>query len=625
MSEQEYSSKNLSSLSDLGAIRMRPGMYIGDTDNPKHLLQEAIDNCLDESIGKHATRIDISVDTHTCTYTVEDNGRGIPLGSIDVDLMGHIMKKQSLEVVTSKIHAGGKFGGGGYKISSGLHGVGMKAMNALSDYFEVKVQRKHDDTGVMTRGRISYRQGVLQEQEYVPDNKLKGTGTRVTFRPSKDIFDSIVIPKSYLVNKCKIATAFGHNVHLTIDGSEIDVSTRGLVDLIDLDDHSPIGDPIHLKASTENGEFIEICLIYSTDIRPGFKGFTNLLYNSAGGTHIKQAENAIIDAWKDIVPKGIIQLRDSDYLLGIRAVVAAFIQEPKFSSQTKERLSTNASYFKELMASLKSELVKNLRKNSELTNKLLNKFVAYREAENAILASKEIKGIVEIAEVKDGKVRRKTVVPSLVECSTKEIENTELFICEGESALGSLRASRDPRFHGILPLTGKILNVAWMNVADAIKSDRIRDIVNSIGCGVGENSDANNSRYGKIIIAADSDPDGKHINALVICAIVNLVPDIVKQGRLYIAESALYGYYDKNNVFYPAYTKEEIPKNCKSWHRYKGLGELNPNEMSAMFMEVGKRRLIRVEYPDDLVEFNNLMSCSKKALLLEEGLIIDNR
>lgn len=497
----EYTSKQLSALGDLEAIRLRKGMYVGDADNPAHLFQEAFDNALDESIGGYSKLTRIDVDSKTHTYQITDYGRGIPLGTMEVDLMGTIFRKSTLEVLTSKTHSGGKFGNGGYKLSSGLHGVGLCCLAALSDSFEVKVFRISDDTGLMTEGTIHYRNGVLQSQSYDTNLALKVTGTSIKFRADKDIFPNLEIPRSYIINKCKIASAFKHKVELYIDGVQEDVSSRGLEDLLDLEEAHPLHDPINLSIKDpDSGEFMEVCIIYTSDIKSSTKGFTNLLYNSAGGTHTRLLDRAIKEAWSELLPKDNI-LKEWDILLGMRAVTAVFIQETSFSSQTKEKLNVPNGNLKVLMDMFKLEFIKYMKKNSKLSETLITKFNAYREAQNRLLASKEVQGLVQVADVKDGRVRRKSVVPGLSECSTKDVEKTELFICEGESAKGSLMSCRDTAIHGILPIRGKIQNTSYLSVKDALQSQEVLNIVNAIGCGVSDDSDHTKSRYGKVIVA----------------------------------------------------------------------------------------------------------------------------
>lgn len=500
----DYSTKEVKNLNDLEAIRLRPGMYIGATTNPAHLFQEAFDNALDEIMMGHATVLTVEVDTIKDTYTVSDDGRGIPLGVMNLEIMGQIFKKESLEVLTSKGHSGGKYGQGGYKISSGLNGIGLKCMSALSEQLNVTVVRKHDDTKKWTQGFISYSKGKIQEHKYKTVPKTIKSGTTVTLKADSTIFDSIQIPLSYIKNKCMISKAFGYNVKLVVDSKNIDLPKGGLDTLLEHGENKPIVKPIIIKCDDENtGESLAICVQYNSNIDCKTKGFTNMLYNAQGGTHVRWLERYIVDAWKEVIgnKKLSVELKDTDYLIGCRSVIALFIQHTSFSSQTKERLVTKINEFKDLLDKFKTNFIKYLSKNIEVQELLIKKFIAYRTAQNALLASKTVQGLVEVAEIKDGKVRRKAPVEELSECSSKDVSQTEIFLCEGNSAEGGLKTARDPRYHATLPLKGKIRNVSGLKLDDALKNTDVLKIVNSIGCGVADNSDAKKSRYGKVIIA----------------------------------------------------------------------------------------------------------------------------
>lgn len=615
-----YNSKDIKALSDIEAIRLRPGMYIGATEAPSHLFQEAFDNAIDESLAGRAKNIKVEVDDTNKIYTVEDDGSGIPMGSMKVEILGHVFDKQSLELLTSKGHVGGKFGGKSYSISSGLHGVGLKAISALSDKFVIETCRIHDDNEKWTVGRIEYSKGKLINQTY-EEVKSKKSYTRVSLKADNTIFTSDEIPKSYIINKCKIASAFGHKVKLFIDNEEYDLGEPTLMSLIEVEEGvKDISNPIELKAQVGE-EFVQVCMQYFDDLSSRVKGFTNLLYNSQGGTHNRLFERTIVKAWRRVEGKDSI-LKDSDFLLGMRGVVACFISNPAFTSQTKERLSVNNSMIQPFMDKLEDAFVKWLNKNYEVRDLLLRKFNTFRQKQNELLASKEIKGIVKVAEVKGGKVRRKSMMAGMIECSNPIAGETELFITEGESALGSIKQARDTRIHAGIPLRGKCLNVAGMDFVNVLKNKEMLGIVNAIGAGIGDDCKAENSRYGKIIITADSDPDGLHITNLVMSALINLVPDLVKKGMVYIAPGYLYGYYDKVGEFHGCHNKEDIPKDAKRWSRYKGLGELNPQEFFDFYMNKDKRVLEQVDYPESLTDFNNLMNRSKRSLLEEEGVII---
>lgn len=622
--EKDYSTKSIQGLSDLEAMRMRPGMYIGSTESPNHLFQEAFDNSIDEVMAKHATKVKVLVDTKANSYTVQDNGSGIPMGSMEIEILGEKFVKQSLELLTSKGHVGGKFGHKIYNISGGLHGIGLKVMSAMSENFTVRTKRVFEDTGEFTEGKIVYSKGKLLEQSYTPCEKTH-TGTSVTIIPDSEVFSSVVIPTSFIRNKCKIARAFGMDVSMSVDGVQEDLGNSNLDALIDIEEGvNFITKPTEFKVDL-NDEFCKFSFKYTDDLSYRIKGFTNLIYNSQGGTHTRLFERAIIKAFRVLENDKHSIIHDWDFMNGFRGVVACFIKEIAFSSQTKERLTVPNGYLQKLMDMVSDEIVKYFNKNKDQFNLIYNKAKAFRENQNKLLNSKEIKGIIKVAEVKDGKVRRKSIVPKLVECTNPIPGETELFITEGDSALGSIKQSRDVRIHAGYPLRGKTLNIAWMPLAEALKNQEVSGIANSIGANIGEESDPKKSRYGKIIITADADIDGLHIQNLVICNLINLVPNLVKAGMVYIAPGYLYGYYLKDGSFHGCDTQEEIPKEAVRFKRYKGLGALNPSEFHEFYMNKETRKLIRVEFPESLEAFNNMMTQSKNALLQEEGVIVDYR
>jgi DNA gyrase subunit B len=621
----EYNSSQISSLSDLEAIRKRSGMYIGEAKNPSHLFQEVIDNAVDELMARHASKTVVHIDTESNLCTIEDDGRGFPMGTMKVEIMGHVFEKQSLEMLVSKTHTGGKLGGKGYSVSSGLNGVGLKALSALSEFFAVETQRTHDDTGKQTRGYIEYSRGKLVDHRYEEIQGTK-TGSKVSFRGDPEIFQSVEIPRSYVEVKCKLIKAFGHDISLIVDGENVDLGEQGLQTLLSFEDTSPISDFIELE-STRGEELVKVAIQYAGDLTYTNQGFSNMIYNSQGGTHCRLMERMIVEGWVEVADKDqVSKLKYNDYLIGCRSLIACFILEPSYSSQTKERLVVDNKVLQPFMSELKSKFVQYLRRNPEIKDRMLAKFVAYRNSQNTLLNSKEIRGLVKVAELaKDGKVRRKSIVEGLIECTNPIPGETELFITEGNSALGSIQQARDPRIHAGLPLRGKTLNVAGSSLVDAVKNREMLGMVNSVGCGLGDESDHKKSRYGKIIITADSDPDGLHIQNLVITALVMLIPDVVKAGMVYLAPGYLYGYYLKDGSFYGCNSKSEIPKEAVRWSRYKGLGELNPSEFYAFYMNKETRVLKRVDYPESIEDFKRVMIQSKKDLLVEDGVIISNR
>lgn len=622
----EYGSKDIKSLSDLEAIREKKGMYIGEANHPAHLFQEVIDNAVDESLAGSVKNIEVVVDTKDSIYEVRDDGRGFPLGSMKIEIMGHVFEKQSLELMVSKTHTGGKLGGTkGYSISGGTHGVGLKCLSALSDLFEVETYRVHEDTKKFTKALISYSRGKLVNQSY-EEVKKRPTGAIVRFKADPTIFNSIEIPLSYIEAKCKLIKAFGHSISLKVDNEDVDLGKGGIESLLHFEESKPISDFVEIEVK-KGEEFARFGIQYADDITSNTRGFSNMLYNSQGGTHVRLFERAIIKAWRTVVDKDTNnKLKDWDFMIGCKSIVACFLLEPSYSSQTKERLVTHNTFVQPLLDLFTNDYVKYLYKHKDYVDKMVAKFIAFRDSQNTLLNSKEIRGLVKVAEVaQGGKVRRRSVVDGLIECSNPLVGETELFITEGQSALGSIQQARDPRIHAGFPLRGKALNVAGMDIVSVIKNKEMLGIVNAIGCGLGEASDHKKSRYGKVIITADADIDGYHIRTLVLSALINLIPDLVKAGMVYIAPGYLYGYYDKKGNFNGCDKKEDIPKDAKSWTRNKGLGELNPQEFFDFYMDKSKRQLLQVKYPESITDFNNLMNYSKRDLLIEDEIIIYER
>ena len=361
-----------------------------------------------------------------------------------------------------------------------------------------------------------------------------------------------------------------------------------------------------------------------------YSGYTNLLYNSSGGTHITEISRAIINTWKEVIDSNKIKLdvdlRNNDYLIGMRVVCAVFISSPSFSSQTKEKLVVNKNDLKELMELFKSDFKDVLNSDMKLTRSLIKRFEEYRLAQNKLLSRKEIADIIKMNSDNPDNIRRRSIVSKLVECTSKSKKDTELIIVEGDSAASPFKITRDKKTQAILPLRGKILNITNKDVMDAIKNSEICDIANSIGCGIGSKCDASKSRYERVIISCDADSDGKQISSLVISVFVNMFPDIVKEGMLYLALPPLYVWNNGKYKYNWSNELSEIPDNINmsKVHRMKGLGEMNNDQLYHFLVNKETRNLIRVDYPSDITKFNRILGTSigKSDLMRDTGLII---
>lgn len=629
VASKAYDSSSLQVLSDISHIRTRPGMYIGESDNPKHLFSEGVDNSFDETQSGYSEKVIVRVDTINNEYEVQDFGRGIPHGIVQIkDDEGNLIREaEAVEILCTKLNSGGKFDNDAYKLRSGLHGVGLTCINALSEYMVIETRR--DGQLVTFKSARGVKTDLTKEKI---DPSLHGTTIR--FKGDSEIFDSIVIPLEMITMRCKVANSLGFKVELYVDGELQDLGDQGLLELMPPNGNgvSALTD-IPIEVVLESGEMARIVVRYTSDTRESYRGYTNLLYNSSGGTHVRELARAITEAWTPYREGTII--KPNDVLIGVRGVVAVFISDPRFSSQTKERLAVKSKQLAPLFEQVKDALSNYLKSNPETTKGLLKRFEEYRMSQNKMMAQKEIKDIVKINDSTDGKsIRRKSVVVALHDCKSPSREGTEVYIVEGDSAGGTALFARDKYTQAVLPLTGKILNVTKKSIKDALKSEEVRNIVNSIGSGVGADSDADRSRYERVIVMCDADPDGANIAALVLSVLINITPDMVRQGRVYLAVPPLFGYRvrekgmkkDDPGRFVPAYSKDELPEGVE-FTRFKGLGEMDEDELQISCMNEDTRKLIPIQFPENIDDFNEVLSSSKRRfeLLQNAGVIYSLR
>ena len=620
MANKQYNKDSISILSDLKHIQERPGLYIGEAQTPQHLLIEMIDNALDEVQAGHSKELIVTIDTKKNSYEVRDYGRGIPHGKKKLE---NGEEKEVLEVLLTKSHSGGKFNNDAYSVSSGLNGLGMTITNALSKKFEVTSYRDGKYVKAIAGGTTDV------QIEY--GNLQKRNGTKAFFIPNKKYFQSSNIPIDFILNKCRIASALGFRARLIVDKEELDTN-YSMYDLMSDDNFSDYLKIPDFTVESSMGEKLKVALKYTNDTKDKYFGFTNLLNNGMGGTHIAELSKSIISVWKELIDKNKnirpeLELKDSDFLVGLRGVCAVFISKPEFSSQTKEKLVNNKKYFEELFELFRKQFYKYLRSNIDIANKLVKRFEEYRRSQNNLLNKKELSSIIKVNEDSEGEnIRRRSIVSKLVECTSKKREGTELFIVEGDSALGPYRSVRNKDTQAILPLKGKILNITEKSVKEAIQNKEICDIANSIGCGIGSQCNANKSRYDKIIISADADPDGLQINCLVLSVFVNLFPDMVKKGRVYVSVPPLYCWGDKPENYEWCNKIEDVPSGVKNMHRFKGLGEMQNSQLYHFLVNPKTRNVMQIEYPSNLEEFNKILGTSegKNELLKNLGIVINN-
>ena len=613
----KYDSSSIIVLDDIKHIQERKNMYIGEANDPRHLIIEIIDNALDEVQAGYSDEIIINVDTKNNIYTVRDFGRGIPHGTKKLE---NGVEKEVIEVLLTKSNSGGKFNNDAYSISSGLNGLGLTITNALSNFIEITSYRK----GKYVKGIAKGSNNV--ELEY--GDTTEKTGTNVSFQPNPKFFHTKVIPIDFILDKCKIATALGYTSRLIVDGKEKRISSS-IFDLIkeDSDGISTYVNipPIDVISSTK--ERMKVAIRYTSDTKDRYFGYTNLLCNYLGGTHVQELEKAVCEAWQTFIDthkklKPEIDLKTGDFVVGMRGICAVFISKPEFSSQTKEKLVVNKKYFEELMSLFKKKFIKYLDDNTTTAQQLIKRFEEYRKAQNALLSRKEIGSLIKINTDSDDNIRRRSVVSKLVECTSKKKAGTEMFIVEGDSALSPYLYTRNKETQAVLPLRGKIKNVTNLSIKEALKNNEICDIANAIGAGIGASCDASKARYERVIISADSDPDGLQITCLVLSAFINLFPDLVKEGKIFITTPPLYCWKDGNK--YNGCDKiEDIPISIKNYHRIKGLGEFNNDQLEYFLVNPKTRILKQVEYPSDIDRFNEILGTTqgKNSLMKELGII----
>ncbi len=616
---KEYTSESIQVLDDIAHMQLRRGMYIGEANDPRQLLSEVFDNAIDEVQAGFSDELIVTIDTAANKYSVRDFGRGIPHGKKTLE---NGTQKEILEILITKANSGGKFDNSSYNYSSGLNGLGLTITNALSN--EIHLASYRDGAVVEARAYGSTVVDLAYELGSTERN-----GTLVEFIPNPKMFHSKKIPVDFIRDRCRVASALGFRARLIVDGVE-QKTDASMFDLIK-EENDKVSvyvnvQPIEVVATT--AEKMKVALRYTSETNDRYFGYTNLLSNYLGGTHVQELAKTIITTWKEFIDshkniKPSVELHNNDFLIGLRGVCAVFIAHPEFSSQTKEKLVVNRKYFEELMGLFKSQFSRYLEDNVLIAQQLIKRFEEYRVAQNNLLSRKEISSLIKVNNDGEDNIRRRSVVSKLVECTSRKRKDTELFIVEGDSAKGPYMFTRNRELQAVLPLRGKILNVTYKSIKDAVKNAEICDIANSMGCGIGGACDANKSRYERVIISADADPDGLQINCLVLSVFINLFPDMVKQGRVYVSMPPLYCWGDNPKNYGWCNRVEDIPAGVKNVHRFKGLGEMNDDQLEYFLVNPQTRNLMQIQYPSDVEEFNRILgtSAGKNDLLKELGIV----
>jgi len=594
-----YQAKDIQVLEGLEAVRRRPGMYVGGTDIKAlhHLVYEVVDNSIDEALAGICTHIDIVIHPDS-SVTVQDDGRGIP-----VDIHPQ-MKKSALEVVMTTLHAGGKFGGGGYKVSGGLHGVGVSAVNALSEWCEVEVRRD----GQIHRQRYErgYPQGPVKASGKV---KEEDSGTKTTFKFDSEIFkDNIDYRFDTLAQRFR-EMAFvtrGTTIHFRDERSNRELTfyfEGGINSFVRYLNRNRA--PLHPVVSVEkelDGIGIDAAIQYTDSYTESVYSFANTINTVDGGTHLTGLRSALTRVINDFARKNNL-LKDSDPNFsgddtreGLTAIVSIKHPDPQFESQTKVKLM-NAEVQTFVQQVVVEAFNTFLEETPSAAKAIIAKCLTSARARDAARKARDLV-------IRKSALESLTLPGKLADCSERDSSKTELYIVEGDSAGGSAKQGRDRHFQAILPLRGKILNTERARLDKILGNNEVKSLISALGTGIGEAFDLEGLRYGRVIIMTDADVDGSHIRTLLLTFFFRYLPELIEEGHLFIAQPPLYRVSYKNQVKY-AYTENEREELVKSLgsekanlQRYKGLGEMNPDQLWETTMNPENRTLLMVTVED---------------------------
>ena len=591
-----YSAEQIQVLEGLEAVRKRPGMYIGSTSarGLHHLVYEVVDNSIDEALAGYCTRVDVTIHQDN-SISVLDNGRGIP-----VDM--HETGKPAVEVVLTILHAGGKFGGSGYKVSGGLHGVGVSVVNALSERMQVQVKRDgkiHEI--VFERGKTFVPLTVIGETDT--------TGTKVWFKPDADIFEELDYSFDTLKQRLRELAYLNKGLMITLSDERTgDIKEYhfegGIISFVEHLNRNK--DVLHAKpifiAGTKDTTMVEVAIQYNDSYIENMLTFVNNINTQEGGTHLSGFKSALTRTINDysrkmnILKEADDNLSGEDTREGLTAVISLKIQEPQFEGQTKSKLG-NSEVRGIVDTMVFEKLSEFFEENPGVARKIIEKTILAARARDAARKARELtrrKSALEISSL-PGK---------LADCSIRDPMQTEIYLVEGDSAGGSAKQGRDRRFQAILPLRGKILNVEKARLDKILNNEEIRSMVTAFGSGIGADFDIEKSRYGKIIIMTDADVDGAHIRTLLLTFFYRYMKPLVANGRVYIAQPPLYlakkgkeHWYLYNDAALEQLA-QQIGRQDFTLQRYKGLGEMNPEQLWQTTMNPAERTLLRVALED---------------------------
>ena len=601
---EKYDANSISILEGLEAVRKRPGMYIGSTSGRglHHLVYEIVDNAIDEALAGFCTHIEVMINKDN-SITVIDNGRGVP---VDIN---HKTGRPAIEVVYTVLHAGGKFGGGGYKVSGGLHGVGASVVNALSEWLEVQVKRNgHIYQQRYERGKICY------DLKIVGDCDIEDTGTQVTFLPDSEIFqETTVFEFDILMHRLREMAFLTKGIKITLTDLREGLEQQkvfhyegGIKEFVQYLNKSkePLYSQIIYCEGVKDNVQVEVAFQHNDGYNEVVDSFVNNIKTPEGGTHLTGFRNSLTKTFNDYARKNKI-LKDSDQGLsgddireGLTAIVSVKIEDPQFEGQTKQKLGNTVA--RGAVDSIVSEqLTYFLEQNPAVAKSICEKSLLAQRAREAARKARDL-------------TRRKTALEStslpgkLADCSDKDPKNCEIYIVEGDSAGGSAKTARSRATQAILPLRGKILNVEKARLDRILGNAEIKAMITAFGTGIHEDFDISKLRYHKIIIMTDADVDGAHIATLLLTFLYRFMPDLIREGHVYLAQPPLYK-VEKNKKVWYAYNDDELnaimteigrDQNNKV-QRYKGLGEMDAEQLWETTMDPHKRVLLRVNMNED--------------------------
>lgn len=597
----EYGADQIQILEGLEAVRKRPGMYIGSTSSKglHHLVYEIVDNAVDEALAGYCNHIEVTINEDN-SIRVIDNGRGIPVG------INHKAGLPAVEVVFTILHAGGKFGGGGYKVSGGLHGVGASVVNALSEWLEVTIHRE----GKMyrqryERGKVMYPLKVVGETNH--------TGTEVVFLPDKDIFEETVFDYDVLRQRLREMAFLTKGLRIILtDKREEEPKVRefyaegGIKEYVQyLNRHKDaLYQNIIYCEGKKNDVFVEVAMQHNNSYTENCYSFVNNITTPEGGTHLVGFKNALTKTFNDYSRKQKF-LKDNEQNLsgedireGLTAIISIKIGEPQFEGQTKQKLG-NSEARGAVESIVTEQLTYFLEQNPGVAKIICEKAILAQRARDAARKARDL-------------TRRKTALEGLslpgklADCSDKNPENCEIYIVEGDSAGGSAKTARSRATQAILPLRGKILNVEKSRLDKILVNNEIKAMITAFGTGISEDFNIDKLRYHKIIIMTDADVDGAHISTLLLTFFYRFMPDLIKMGYVYLAQPPLYKVERSQKVFY-AYSDDELNRiltelgrdGNNKIQRYKGLGEMDAEQLWETTMDPEKRILLKVKYNEE--------------------------